>query len=149
MLEHRDWHHVPIKHNYNNLHGIVDRLDLELFMNYWEQENCPKEVHVVDADSQVPLELGQILVVTLESNPTTGYQWEVVEDPNSILEQIGEAEFKSSDEGDSPIVGAGGWEIFRFKAVSAGQMNLQLVYHRTWETDVEPINTFSIEVVVN
>ena len=129
--------------------GIVDQLDLELFMNYCEQENCSKEVYVVDADSQVPLELGQILVVTLESNPSTGYQWEVVEDPNSILEQIGEAEFKSSDEGDPQMVGAGGWEIFRFKAVSAGQMNLQLVYRRTWETGVEPINTFSVDVVVN
>ena len=129
--------------------GIVDRLDLELFMNYWEQENCPKEVHVVDADSQVPLELGQILVVTLESNPSTGYQWEVVEDPNSILEQIGDSEFVQREQTDPPMVGAGGWEIFRFKAVNTGQMNLQLVYRRTWETDVEPINTFSIDVVVN
>jgi predicted secreted protein/N-acetylneuraminic acid mutarotase len=131
--------------------GIVNRLDLELFLSYWEQENCSKEVYVdeEDANSQVTLELNQILVVTLESNPSTGYQWEAVEDPNSILEQIGEAEFKSSYEGAEPIVGAGGWEIFRFKAVSAGQMTLQMVYRRYWETDVEPAKTFSIDVVVN
>ncbi|GAJ04548.1 unnamed protein product, partial [marine sediment metagenome] len=67
----------------------------------------------------------------------------------SILEQMGEAEFKPSQTGEPPLVGAGGWEIFRFKAISAGQMTLQLVYRRSWEEGVEPINTFSIEVVVN
>lgn len=66
----------------------------------------------------------------------------------SILEQLGQAEFKSSEPSDPPTVGVGGWEIFRFKAVSAGQMALELVYHRSWE-DVEPSKTFSIQVAVN
>jgi inhibitor of cysteine peptidase len=116
-----------------------------------EPEPMPIEVHVDvdDAGSQVELEGGQILVVTLESNPTTGYRWEQAENQESILEQMGEAEFKPSDTGEPPLVGAGGWEIFRFKAISAGQMTLQLVYHRSWEEGVEPINTFSIEVIVN
>ncbi|GAI03698.1 unnamed protein product, partial [marine sediment metagenome] len=107
-------------------------------------------VHVdeYDAGSQVELEQGQILVVTLESNPTTGYLWEQAENQESILEQMGEAEFKPSDTDEPPLVGAGGWEIFRFKAISAGQMTLQLVYHRTWEEGVEPLKTFSCKVVV-
>jgi len=46
------------------------------------------------------------------------------------------------------MVGAGGWEIFRFKAVNAGHMTLELVYHRSWE-DAEPLKTFSIQVTVN
>ncbi len=113
-------------------------------------EPLPIEVHVDvdDAGSQVELEEGQILVVTLESNPTTGYRWEQAENQESILEQMGEAEFKPSDTGESPLVGAGGWEIFRFKAISAGQMTLQLVYHRSWEEGVEPLKTFSLQVVV-
>ena len=91
---------------------------------------------------------GQILVVTLESNPSTGYRWKQAENNESILEQLGEAEFKSSEEGEPPLVGAGGWEIFRFKAVSAGQMSFLFFYHRYWE-DVEPLKTFSIQVVVH
>ncbi len=105
-------------------------------------------VNVDDAGIQVELEQGQILVVTLESNPTTGYRWEVAETQESILEQMGEAEFKPSQTGEPPVPGAGGWEIFRFKAISAGQMTLQLVYRRSWEEGVEPINTFSLQVVV-
>ncbi|MBA7689260.1 hypothetical protein ES703_97765 [subsurface metagenome] len=107
-------------------------------------------VHVdeYDAGSQVELDQGQVLIVTLESNPTTGYRWEVVETLDSILEHIGLAEFQPSDTVEPPLVGAGGWEIFRFKAISAGQMTLQLVYHRPWEENVEPLKTFSCEVVV-
>jgi inhibitor of cysteine peptidase len=116
-----------------------------------ESEQVPIEVHVdqSDTDSQLEIEKGQILVVTLESNPSTGYRWELVENQETILEPIGEAEFKPSETSEPPLVGAGGWEIFRFKAISSGQMTLQLVYHRSWEEGAEPINTFSIEVIVN
>ncbi len=98
--------------------------------------------------SQIELEQGQILVGTLESNPTTGYRWEVVETQESILEQMGEAEFEPSDKGEPPLVGGGGSEIFRFKAIGVGQMTLQLVYHRPWEEGVEPLKTFSLHVTV-
>ena len=40
--------------------------------------------------SQVELKKGQTLVFTLESNPTTGYQWEVIECEEFVLQQKGE-----------------------------------------------------------
>ncbi|MBA7685524.1 hypothetical protein ES703_93949 [subsurface metagenome] len=134
--------------------GIVDVQDLivlaeHLFEGIPPVEHEESNIGADDNGSQVELEQGRILVITLESNPSTGYRWEQVESQETILEQIGEAEFKPSDTGGPPLVGAGGWEIFRFKAISAGQMTLQLVYHRPWEEGVEPINTFSIEVIVN
>jgi inhibitor of cysteine peptidase len=106
------------------------------------------DVNEADDGGQIELELGKLLVVTLESNPSTGYRWELVENNNFVLKQFGETEFKSSDTSEPPLVGAGGWEIFRFKAVSAGQTTLELIYHRPWE-DVEPLKTFSIQVTVN
>ncbi len=134
--------------------GIVDVQDLIVLAEHLFEGIPPVELEEVNVDedddgSQVELEQGQILVVTLESNPTTGYGWEVAEIQESILEQMGEADFEPSDEGEPPMVGAGGWEIFSFEAISAGQTTLQLVYRRPWEEGVEPINTFSIEVVVN
>ena len=128
--------------------GIVDVQDLivlaeHLFEIYPSAETV--EVNEDNDGGQVELEQGQILVVTLESNPSTGYRWELVENNESILKHFGQSEFKSSD---PTMVGAGGWEIFRFKAVSAGQMTLELVYHRSWE-DVEPLKTYSIQVTVN
>jgi inhibitor of cysteine peptidase len=88
------------------------------------------------------------LTVTLESNPSTGYGWEWVDRQGSILEQIGEAEFTPRETGDPALVGAGGWEIFTFEAVSGGQMTLELVYRRPWEEGTEPLKTFSLQVVV-
>lgn len=97
---------------------------------------------------QVELQKGQTLVITLESNPSTGYRWEVVESDESILRQMGEPEFKVSDPREPPPPGAGGLEIWRFEATNAGQMALELVYHRPWEEGEEPLETFSLHVTV-
>jgi len=99
-------------------------------------------------DGQVTVELGQVFALTLESNPSTGYRWEWIDDQDSIVEQVGEAEFVPRETGDPPLAGAGGWEVFTFKATSPGQMTLKLVYHRPWEEGMEPLKTFSLQVVV-
>jgi len=98
-----------------------------------------------DGGREMQLKKGQTLVVTLEGNPTTGYSWEVAEPlDEQVLQQAGEPEFKA----ESDLVGAGGVQILRFEAVNAGQMTLKLVYHRPWEKDVEPLETYSIQIVV-
>jgi inhibitor of cysteine peptidase len=98
-----------------------------------------------DAGREMELKKGQTLVVTLEGNPTTGYSWEVAEPlDEQVLRQVGEAEFKQ----ESDLVGAGGVQILRFEAVNAGTITLKLVYHRPWEKDVEPLETYSLQVVV-
>ncbi|MBW7990204.1 MAG: hypothetical protein FVQ84_09350 [Planctomycetes bacterium] len=130
--------------------GIVDVHDLKVLVDYLLSiETEEINVNIEDEGGQVELEQGQILVVTLESNPTTGYSWEQAENQEPILEQMGQPEFKQSLTGGRPVAGGSGWEIFRFKAVSAGQMTLQLVYHRAWEEGVEPVNTFSLNVVIH
>jgi len=98
-----------------------------------------------DNGREMQLKKGQTLVVTLEGNPTTGYSWEVAEPlSEQVLRQAGEPEFQQ----ESDLVGAGGVQILRFEAVNAGKMTLKLIYHRPWEKDVEPLETYSIQVVV-
>ena len=104
-----------------------------------------------DDGSVVELGEGQALVVTLESNPTTGYSWQVSEVDEDVLMQIGEPEFEeaaapAAAEGEQ-VLGAGGTETFYF-ASAAGETTLTLVYHRPWEEDVEPEEVFSVEVIV-
>ena len=101
-----------------------------------------------DDGGQIEVDAGQALVLTLESNPTTGFRWEVVEMEDAVLRPKGEAEFKLASELDSPPPGTGGVEIFRFEAVNAGETLLELVYHRPWEEGVEPLETFSVRVIV-
>jgi inhibitor of cysteine peptidase len=97
-----------------------------------------------DDGSQVELNAGQTLVVSLEGNPTTGYTWEAAELDEQVFQQVGETEFKP----ESGAIGAGGVQTLRFETVNSGQTTLNLVYHRPWEENVEPAETFSIQVVV-
>lgn len=101
-----------------------------------------------DNGSQVELNQGQVLEVTLASNPTTGYSWEVSEVDEAVLSQMGEAEFRESPKEGEQMVGVGGTETFRF-ASATGETTLTLVYHRPWEKDVEPLETFTVQVVVH
>jgi inhibitor of cysteine peptidase len=101
----------------------------------------------LDASSdgrQIEVSQGQTIVVTLEANPSTGFSWEWAGTQDDILQQVGEPEFAAR----SNLVGAPGTETLRFKAAQAGQTELKLVYHRPWETGVEPAETFTVQVVV-
>lgn len=97
-----------------------------------------------DAGKTVELNTGDTLAVELEGNPTTGYVWEVEAVDAAVLKQTGESEFKP----ESDATGAGGVEILRFEAVASGQTALKLVYHRPWEEDVSPEETFEVTIVV-
>lgn len=105
----------------------------------------PREVHLTAAENGGTIELkeGHVVSITLEANPTTGYTWEVVEGDEEVVRRVGEIEFQP----ESEAIGAGGVQIIRFEIVNAGQTTLKLVYHRPWETGVEPLETFSIHVI--
>ena len=93
------------------------------------------------------LVMGEILAVRLPSNPSTGYGWEIDELDESILQQMGEADFESSVP-DDPPPGTGGWSIFRFEAIGEGESELRLIYHRPW-TDDPPDSIYTVQVVVH
>lgn len=93
----------------------------------------------------IEMAVGARLLVSLPGNPSTGYTWEVKEGAAPVLELVGEPEFES----DNPdLVGAGGTLTLTFRAVQSGTTTLVLVYHRPWETEVEPLDTFTVTVTV-
>lgn len=110
----------------------------------------PEKEMVIGKESngaQVEIKSGHTLVISLESNPTTGYSWGIAEVDDAILKSQGDPQFVSSRPGEK-IVGAGGWETFRFDARKSGQTRLKLVYRRPWEKDVAPVQTFEALVTV-
>ena len=62
---------------------------------------------VSDNGSQIKLNKSQMLFITLEANPTTGYTWEVEESNMSVMRQVGEIEFQP----ESSVLGAGGCRL--------------------------------------
>jgi C1A family cysteine protease/predicted secreted protein len=95
-----------------------------------------------DEGGQVELKEGQVLAVSLEGNPSTGYTWELEGAEGKVLRQKGEVEF----EPESRLLGAPGKQILRFEALREGQTDLRLVYRRPWEKGVGPAKTFSLRV---
>jgi inhibitor of cysteine peptidase len=94
---------------------------------------------------QITVKSGDLVTLTLASNPTTGYSWQVMDIDKAVLVQNGEPEYKQSPSSEG-LAGAGGTEIFQFKVVGSGETTLNLGYMRPWES-VPPIQTFSIKVV--
>jgi inhibitor of cysteine peptidase len=92
---------------------------------------------------QVQVAVGEEFSIRLPGNPSTGYSWEPQDLDASLFEQAGEPEFESSD---PSLVGAGGDVTLTFRVLKAGTASLTLVYHRPWETDAEPADTFTLTV---
>ncbi|MCE8422821.1 MAG: protease inhibitor I42 family protein [Candidatus Methanoperedens sp.] len=112
-------------------------------INIMQSGNSEVKVGIGDNGSQIKLNKGQILVISLEGNPTTGYRWEVSGLDANLMRKVGETEFQP----ESSLIGAGGMQILRFEVVNEGQVPLKLVYHRPWEKDVEPLKTFYLQVI--
>jgi predicted secreted protein len=95
---------------------------------------------------QVELSIGESLVVTLASNVTTGYSWTLTGiSDESVLQ-------KTKNEYIAPktnLVGAGGQEVWTFKALKKGTSTISMGYSRPWEAGTPPIETFGLTVVVN
>jgi inhibitor of cysteine peptidase len=94
---------------------------------------------------QVELAVGQSLVVTLESNITTGYSWSLTENSDgSVLSETGNEYIAPQ----TTLIGAGGKEEWTFKALKKGTSTISMEYSRPWETDTPPAETFDLTVVV-
>jgi len=105
-----------------------------------------KTVTLTEADAGKTIELqnGNLLVVVLDGNITTGFNWEMVPQTPAVLEQLGEPEATP----DSSALGAGGKISLKFQAVQTGQASLTLIYHRSFEKDVPPEKTFEVTILV-
>jgi inhibitor of cysteine peptidase len=104
------------------------------------------KLDINDSGGEVEVKKGQVLVISLESNPSTGYGWYVTDIDETMLKQIGEPEFTPADTGD--IVGAAGIEVLRFETTGVGRAYLELGYRRVWEEDVEPLELFDLSVII-
>ena len=108
---------------------------------------APAEVQLTqenDGDS-VTLAADGTLIVALPSNPSTGYSWAIVSPEPEFLELDGQPSFVPAGS-TTPVVGAGGTEVFTLKATGAGTSELRMEYNRTTTPPEEPEETFTVTV---
>ncbi len=105
---------------------------------------CVEVKTYTDSGQTIDIGVNQEFVIAVGANPTTGYDWEVSLD-ETILELV-EKTYKLAEEAEHEIVGAGGVDYFRFKALKAGEAEITMVYKRPWEEEDIAQKVFTINI---
>lgn len=99
---------------------------------------------VSDPSQPITVKAGETFSVVLESNPTTGYHWDVFGELSGA-QFIGVEYLSTSKPG---LVGGGGVDVWTFKAVSVGQSQITLGYYPPSNDPVEPQQTVTFTVSI-
>jgi len=97
-----------------------------------------------DADKTINANVNEEFVITLDSNPTTGYNWE--EDYDEAMLKLVESKYEMSKQAEEGMVGAGGTQYFRFQALKTGKTEITLTYKRSWETESADQKVFTVDI---
>jgi len=84
---------------------------------------------------------GDTIIITLGSNPTTGYSWPERPDISHRL-FIQQTEHEYIAPSDSSVVGASGKDVWTFNALDKGTVTIKMDYTRTWEGEEQTEWTF-------
>ena len=90
----------------------------------------PRELGETDDGLLLALPVGETFTVELESNPSTGYSWQVID--LGPCEQASDPEYLAP-ESDADVVGAASAERLSFTRVGSEAGALVLEYRRPWE----------------
>jgi len=95
-----------------------------------------------DPGQTVTIGVNQEFIIALGSNQSTGYSWQESHD-QTMLELV---KWNYEEQAQEGVVGAGGIEYFRFKALKTGQTEITLVYQRLWEEEILEQKVFTVYV---
>ena len=99
----------------------------------------------VFTSSPVDVSVDDDFTISLESNPSTGYSWELA---GPLDDEVVVALGSDHQPGEGSAVGAAGQQLFRFQAVGQGSTTIGLQYVRPWEEGVAPAKTADFTVNV-
>jgi inhibitor of cysteine peptidase len=98
----------------------------------------PLGLALKDDGRTVQLAPGQVVMVSLRANHTTGYRWVLADSARGVLAREGDPSY---DADSSSGIGAGGFETWRFRAAHPGRGSIVLDYRRPWEDGKRPETT--------
>jgi predicted secreted protein len=97
----------------------------------------PQEAIEVDTNGEF------IIEIALDSNPSTGYTWVATYDETKL--ELVEDTYEAY-ETDVLVVGAGGTQYLRFKALQNGAVTITMDYQRSWEKQSIDQKIFTINI---
>ena len=109
----------------------------------------PQDIFLTESDSGRTLDLcvGDTIVVALEANGTTGFDWYPRHGAGNvqILAEKGDRYVVDPDPVDirKPVAGQGGSHYFSYRVIGPGICGIALDYKRSWEKK-DPAKTFEV-----
>ena len=100
-----------------------------------------------DNNSDIAIEIDEMFDISLESNPTTGYEWDVKECDYSVLELVNK-DYVTAENQTPPVAGAGGLQNWTFKGLKDGETALKIVYWRSWEGEESIVDEYLLHITV-
>ncbi len=100
---------------------------------------------LTDPSQPITVNAGETFMIVVESNPSTGYHWEVVGDLNENVVFFVSRDYTASE---PVLTGSGGVEVWAFNAVSAGETEITLGSYPPGVDGGEPERSVTFSVVV-
>ena len=97
-----------------------------------------------DNQKEIKAKTGEVIELTLDTQPSTGYAWQVVS--LSGVEVYGKSKVESHNDG----ITVGGVETIHlfFKTVKSGAGSIELAYVRSWEPKADAEKHYKVLVVI-
>ncbi|MBC7876093.1 MAG: protease inhibitor I42 family protein [Anaerolineales bacterium] len=108
-------------------------------------EPQPEDLVVSDPAKNIEAIVGGEFKIVLDSNPSTGYHWELGEDMDESIVQFVS---KGYNAGGLSAPGSGGRDAWIFKALQAGETHITLLYYPPSNEPVEPQQKVTFTVTV-
>lgn len=126
----------------------------------WDKESAPAQIIAYSLTVDNNLKVTAIKIenspvttifpntyeVFLDANASTGFTWSYTMDNKDVVKEVGKEYIAPTD---TELIGASGKQKFIYEGLKAGQVTLTFVYSRSWEKDVPPAETKTIDLLVD
>ena len=99
---------------------------------------------------EIEVEAGSSFIITLWSNQTTGFSWSefIFHGEENIVELVSHEYVNPSEKNnESQMVGAAGNEVWTFKVLKSGTIDISTEYSQPWEGGEKGAFSFFLSVV--
>lgn len=102
-----------------------------------------------DSGKTISAGLGDLVIIELDANPTTGFDWEAKPGAKDSALEFKSKEFQTHSQLNPevrPKLGQGGIAKFTYRVAAVGKAEISLAYRRSWEKTVKPLKTFTVTI---
>jgi inhibitor of cysteine peptidase len=107
--------------------------------------SCTASTSLTGSDNgkTIQVHAGDEIDIALDSSPSTGYGWAIQKSDETLL-TLKQSNFSASNS----LIGSSGTQTFIFVAKSAGTVNLQFKYWRSFEGDKSITRRFAVTIEI-